>query len=132
MTPGARHLRALPLAGVVTGCWALLPPYSGPALNTETRVEVVDHVVPGVVLIVVSVAAIVLAPSRRSAEYLLVPGLVALLAGIWMTATHVPLVAQAARNEVSWPAAGYHTAPAVAVTVLGLVWVARNWSSPAQ
>ncbi len=93
--------------------------------------EVVDHVVPGVVLIMVSVAALALRRSRRPTDHLLVAGLVALLAGIWMTATHVPLVAQATRNEASWAAAAYHTAPAVAVTVLGLAWVAKSWSHPA-
>jgi len=42
---------ALPLAGLVIGAWSLLPPYSGPALDTETRVEIADHIVPGVLVL---------------------------------------------------------------------------------
>ena len=110
--------------------WAVLPPYSGPKLNTETRVEVVDHVVPSIILIAASL--IVLVVSRRKAEtaagFSLVAGFLVALAGLWMVATHVPLVAQANRGEVGWGATLYHFTPSLAVLVLGLVWVGAHWS----
>ncbi len=123
-----RH--TLPIVGVAFALWSLLPPYSGPALNTETRVEVADHVVPAVLLLVVSVAGLALTaqPLPRQATLLLAGGFLILLAGIWMTATHIPLVAQASRQEVTWEAALYHTAPGVAVVVFGVLWVVRHWS----
>lgn len=115
--------------------WALLPPYSGPELATEMRVEIADHVVPSILMIVLSVAA--LARSRGAAagstggSFMLIAGLGILLAGFWMVATHVPLVAQARRGEVTNGVAAYHTAPGVAVMLLGLVWAALHWNDAA-
>ena len=113
------------------GLWALLPPYTGPALNTETRVEVADHVLPALVMLGASAAAFLVsrrsAPRASAANVTLVSGFLVLLAGIWMTATHLPLVGQATRDEVTAAAAAYHTAPGVAVVVLGLVWIAVVW-----
>ena len=123
-----RLRRALPLLGMVVGLWALLPPYTGPHLNTEMRVEVADHVVPAVVLLLASAVAFL--ASRRPIgppSTGLVCGLLVVLSGIWMTTTHVPLVAQASRDEVTTGAAAYHTAPGLVVLALGLVWVALTW-----
>lgn len=119
--------RALPIAGLVIGLWAALPPYFGPELDTETRVEIVDHVVPSLFLMAASVVALVLARVRPAPAHLLVAGFVVALAGIWMVATHVPLVAQAARHEVPAGAAAYHTAPGLAVVALGLGWIVAYW-----
>lgn len=111
------------------GAWALLPPYSGPALNTEMRVEVADHLVPGIVVLVASLAAPVLTGRARTPQVMLFAGLAVLLAGLWMTATHVPLVAQALRDEA--PVAGtlYHVVPSVAVAFLGTMWAGRFWGA---
>lgn len=111
--------------------WAFLPPYSGPKLNTEMRVEVADHVVPSIVLLAVSLAVLALRRRRDAPPALpLVAGFLVTLAGLWMVATHVPLVGQAARGEVgvSWGGAIYHSAPSLAVLVLGLVWIGAYWS----
>ena len=135
-TSRATLRQALPWAGIVLGLWALVPPYAGPELaNLESRVEVADHVVPGIVMLAVSVA--VLARSRRAEDrsaFPLVAGMVVLLAGLWMTATHVPLVNQARRGEagVTYGAAVWHTAPGVVVMILGLVWAATYWSAAAD
>ncbi len=122
--------RFLPVAGLVMAAWALLPPYSGPALNTEMRVEVADHVIPALVMTTVSVAVIVLGRQRKEPlpTLSLVAGALVLLAGLWMVSTHVPLVAQATRGEVTWSATVYHAAPSLAVLALGLVWVVAHWS----
>lgn len=86
-------------------------------------------------MLVLSVAALVL--SRRSGEgakagtFMLLAGLGILLAGFWMVATHVPLVAQSRRGEVAGGTAAYHTAPGVAVALLGLAWAAVHWNDAA-
>ena len=126
---GVGGSRTLPLAGLVVGAWALLPPYTGPDLATETRVEVADHVVPGVVVIAVSGLALVLARSSRGATPMLVAGLAVALGGLWMTATHVPLVRQALQDQAPVPAVAYHTLPSLAVLCVGLLWAARQWSA---
>jgi Na+-transporting methylmalonyl-CoA/oxaloacetate decarboxylase beta subunit len=105
-----------------------LPPYTGPSLNTETRVEVADHVVPGVVLIVLSVILVLLERQRSFSPTLrLAAGFATLLCGIWMTSTHIPLVAQAMRDEVSAGATAYHAVPSLVVLALGLTWVGIHW-----
>ncbi len=120
--------QALPVAGLIVAVLALLPPYTGPQLATETRVEIADHVVPAFVVLAVSVAA--LARLRRPAPsaFPLLAGLSVLLAGFWMTATHIPLIVQATRDEVSAGAAAYHTVPGLAVAALGTVWAWVHWS----
>jgi hypothetical protein len=114
---------------VLVGLWAALPHYATPPINTKDSVEVIDHVVPGLVVLAVC-GAVLLLQGRPGAEGAgLVAGLVILLAGLWMLATHVPLVAQATRGEAPWPGTLYHAAAAVAVLVFGVVWIAAHWGS---
>lgn len=114
----------------------MLPHFSGPGLGTSDQLEIVDHVVPGAVVMAIA-AALVLATRRRRpmprppATLLFVAGLTVILAGLWMTTTHIPLMAQAARDEVTWRAAIYHSAPGVALLVLGVLWSVAYWSDPA-
>lgn len=117
-------------AGLLVGAWALLPPYTGPALNTAGRVEFADHVVPGVA--VVAISALALAVSRRTDpdRILFAAGLGVILAGFWMTATHLPLVLQATRAQAPWGATVYHSLPGLAVLALGLVWAVLCGSDP--
>lgn len=116
--------------GVIVGACAMLPPYVGPRLATAHRVEVADHLVPGLVILAVSV--IVLAASRRGpvpGTPMLLAGLLVVLAGLWMTSTHVPLVSQAARHEAPWGTTIYHSAMAVMVLAFGLVWTKASWAA---
>jgi chromate transport protein ChrA len=117
-------------AGLLAGAWALLPPYTGPALNTAARVEFADHVVPGVV--VVAVSALALAVARRTGvdRFMFAAGLGIVLAGFWMVATHLPLVLQATTGQAPWAATVYHSLPGVAVLVLGVVWAAIYRADP--
>lgn len=114
----------LPLTGLAVAAWAVLPPYAGPALVLDPTVEVVDHVLPAVVVLAVSAAALAFR-RRATAAPMFAAGLLVVLAGFWMTVTHVPLVAQAARDEVSWAAASWHSVPGLAVMALGAVWALR-------
>ncbi|MEX2660164.1 MAG: hypothetical protein WD232_10740 [Acidimicrobiales bacterium] len=117
----------LALVGVAVAAWASIPPYVGPALATDPVVEVVDHVVPAVVVLAVSLAALA-AGARARGTAMFGAGLVVALAGLWMVATHVPLLAQAARDEAPWVASLWHFVPGVAVVALGAVWALR-WST---
>ena len=127
-----RLRRALPVIGLAVAAWAVLPPYTGPEIGTSDRVEVADHVVPAVAMLALSLVAMVRARRPARGLFPLVAGLGVLLAGLWMTATHVPLVAQATRDEVSAGTAAYHTLPGLAVVAVGLVWVAAHWSDAAE
>ncbi len=119
----------LPFAGLLVALWASLPRYSGPRLNVAQSTEMVDHVFPAVVVLLASLAGI--AVSRRSegpGSVRFLGGLAVLLAGLWMMATHLPLVAQASRGDAPWPATIYHTSSALAVFGLGLLWASVTWS----
>ncbi len=124
--PGAAALAG---TGLVIGAWAMIPPLLG-MLNTALTVEVVDHQVPGV--LVLAAAVVVLLSRRPSQALLLGCGFAVLLAGTWMTVTHVPLVAQAVTGLAPWPGTVVHSGSAVVVLVLGVIWVWRyGWLRPA-
>lgn len=98
----------------------------GMELPVATSLEIVDHVVPGVVIIV---AAIVVATGRLPLFGTLIATLVAALAGLWMTATHVPLLLQARMMLVEWPTALTHSIPGILTFLLTLppaVWAWRR------
>ena len=102
--------------------WGVLAPFWGPELDVERRVEVVDHVVPGGVVLVAAVAALAL---RLRGTSQAVAGGAAALAGFWMTSTHVPLVASALDGRVTWAATAHHGLPGLAVAVAGGLWLRR-------
>jgi len=119
----------LPIAGVAVALWASLPQYSGPKLNVEAAKEVADHIIPAVVVLVASVVGIVVGRRAKGPGAVrFVAGMGVLLAGLWMMATHLPLVAEALRDEAPWPATIYHTSAALAVFGLGLLWATVTWS----
>ncbi len=121
--------RILPLAGLPVAFWASLPQWTGPKLNVAASTEVVDHIIPAVFVVLASVVAILVGHQPQGPGALrLMAGMVVVLAGLWMLATHLPLVAQATRDEAPWPATIYHTSSALAVFGLGLLWSAATWS----
>ena len=123
-----RRLAAVPMLaglGVLVGTWALLPRYGGPRLELGPRgdqLEFIDHVVPGAVVIGVSLLALLIGRRARTLGPLFGVGLVIVVAGLWMDATHLPLVLQATRNEAPWGATLYHSLPGLAVLLLGVGW----------
>ena len=130
--PAGRTVPVVPLLGVVVGLWGSLPRFVDSGLLTEDRVEVVDHVVPGAVVVIVSLVALVVAGrSPKPGPLLFVAGLVVVLAGLFMVATHVPLVMQATRDEAPWGGTLFHTSAALAVFGLGLLWASAYWSPTA-
>jgi hypothetical protein len=109
------------------GVWGVTAPYIGPPLGfhvpVEPRLEFIDHVVPGLVILGIAAVAIV---TRRVP---LAAALAGFLAGFWMFGTHVPLVALAARGRIDWASALWHSLPGGVLLALCLVAVARAWSS---
>jgi hypothetical protein len=115
--------------------WGVSPPWVGPWLESllepwlpwldlgvpgvPHRIEVGTHAVPAVIAGVVAVAGL-------AGRLPLVSALIAVLAGLWMTATHVPLVGQARDGLVPWDAALFHSLPAF--LVLGLSVAAAVWA----
>ncbi len=121
--------RILAVAGLPVALWATLPQWSGPKLNVPASTEVVDHIIPAVFVVLASVVAIMAGRRPRGPGAMrLMAGMVVLLAGLWMVSTHLPLLAQATRDEAPWSGTIYHTAAALAVFGLGLLWLAATWS----
>ncbi len=119
----------MPIVGVAVALWASLPQYSGPKLNVEPAKEVADHIIPAAVVLVAALVGIMVGRrSRGPGPVRFMAGLGVLLAGLWMMATHLPLVAEALRGEAPWPATIYHTSAALAVFGLGLLWATVTWS----
>ncbi len=127
--PGPDLARVLPLVGFGIALWASLPQWSGPKLNVEAAKEVADHIVPAAVVLVASLVGVW--ASRRPegpGAFRFMAGMGVLLAGLWMMATHIPLILEALNDEAPWPATIYHNSSAFAVFGLGLLWSTVTWS----
>lgn len=135
--------RWLPWMGLGVGAWALLPVFSGPPLNTDPTVEFVDHVIPAMVIVPLCLVALTLRsradrsrrarpddPKPRAGLFMI--GLGVLLAGLWMLATHFPLVLQAIDGEAPWAGTIYHTTSGLAVFGVGLLWSVAHWADTAE
>ncbi|MEN3316008.1 MAG: hypothetical protein V7605_2242 [Acidimicrobiaceae bacterium] len=115
--------------GLAVAACATLPVLVGPGLDTTRAVEVVDHLVPGLVVLAVSTAVLVATRSTPVAGvFVLGAAMVTVLAGLWMVATHIPLVAQAGRHEAPWGSTMFHSAAAVLVLAFGLAWAWASWA----
>ena len=127
--PGA----GLPLTALLVGLWAIVPPYLALFGQLDVKsdmVEFVDHAVPGfVVLVVALIGYLQLRKPDPSQLVLFVGGLVIILAGFWMFATHYGLITQNRQGLVPFGRMAWHTAPGIAVSVVGVVWTARFWST---
>lgn len=125
------------LSVALLGVLSMLPPYVGPSLGLEldvrSDIEVVDHVLPGAV--VALCAGLASLRSRRSVTAprnvlsLALPSC-AFLGGLWQTATHAPLVAEAGASQTPWGAVLLHSAAAPLITLLAL-WLTVEASAAA-
>ncbi len=119
----------VPVLGLLVGACATLPVMVGPRLEVAHKVEIADHLIPGVVVLAVSVTALMASRSASgSGTFLFAAGLILTLAGLWMALTHLPLVAQAVRHDAPWGATIYHSASAVLVLAFGLAWTKASWA----
>lgn len=111
----------------------MAPPYLGPALGLEldvpSRVEVVDHVIPGAVVVALSALALLATrDGSRAPDGLLVLAAVGgcLLAGVWETSSHVPLLAEAGERGSPWGAVLLHATAGPAIAGLSLWLILRE------
>ena len=130
-TPGApqserRGERLLPAAAGVLGAWGMAVPYLGPVLGLEldvpARVEFVDHVVPGLV-VVLSALGLLMRSGSPTAPGGIAPLIAAglcFLGGFWMTSTHVPLIFEAGDELAPWGSVLLHATVGPAVLVVAL------------
>jgi hypothetical protein len=130
--PGPDLARLMPLVGLGVAIWASLPQYSGPKLNVSASKEFADHIVPAILVLLASIVGILAGRRPQGPGALrLIAGMAVLLAGLWMMATHIPLVAQTMRggpDAAGWPATIYHFSSALAVFGLGLLWSTVTWA----
>lgn len=130
-TAGADSSRPLSAGLFVAGLWGMLAPYAGKAMGLVVAVrpivEVVDHVVPGLVVLPVALYAMF----RGRAPF--VGSLAAALAGFWMTATHVGLIAQGLEGIlVTLPTALWHSVPGIIVLTLAAVMAVAAYKQTAE
>lgn len=89
--PVPRSVRLLPALAV----WAATVPYLADAvglrLEVDAALEVADHVIPGLLVLAVAAYLILGRPPVGGAGWL-AGAAAAVLAGLWITTTHVPLV----------------------------------------
>jgi zinc transporter ZupT len=117
----------------VLGALSTMPPYLGPAIGLELGaiddiVEVVDHVVPGLLVFLAAGASYVLLRAGRVSKDslgLAIAVAVCMLAGVWETSSHVPLVLDGGRPESPWGAVILHSALGPVIAALSLWLVLR-------
>jgi hypothetical protein len=114
------------------GAWTIVVPYLGRAIglavNVASKVEIVDHVLPGTVVLVIGTYLAVNAYRETpGALNRAIGGGLCFLAGFWVLATHVPLVVDAARGTESWGPTLWHAITAVPVVLLSLWIVLKDW-----
>ena len=134
-------VRPLAILAILGGL-SVLPPYVGPPLGLELQgidstVEVVDHVIPGVIVFLAAGASFLLLRAgrvRKDSLALASALAVCMLAGVWETSSHVPLVLDGGRPEAPWGAVIFHSTlgPIVAALALWLVLRALAVEPPGE
>jgi hypothetical protein len=125
----------------ILGAVSILPPYIGPVLGLELQgiesiVEVVDHVIPGVIIFLAAgTCFLLLRAGRMREDSIVLAGALAvcLLAAVWQTSSHIPLILDGGRPEAPWGAVILHSTLGPIMTVLSLWLVFRALSvEPAE
>ncbi|MGI8427002.1 MAG: hypothetical protein ACR2FO_07170 [Actinomycetota bacterium] len=105
--------KVLSVALLMFGLWGLAAPYLSTALGfvipVPAKVEFVDHVVPGIIILGVALFSIF------TGRLPLVGSLMALLGGFWMTMTHLPALRDGFRHIIPIQAALIHSLPGLAI-----------------
>lgn len=105
---------------VILGAWAAVVPYIATLLGLDVdvagAVEVVDHVLPGIATIGLALAADRL---RGTARDLALGGCA--LCGFWITATHLPLLADGGDAARPWDAVLVHATAGLPLLIVALL-----------
>ena len=122
---------------VLLGLWSAVVPFLASALGLDlevsTSVEIVDHVLPG--LAVTACAAAALAESRlgfRHATALFTLPAICILAGLWITVSHAPLLVDAAEGTEPWGTSILHLASGPAVAIVAFALFADSYRQEAR
>jgi len=124
-TPSGGQTRRLQVVLAALGAWTIVVPYAARPLGLEvdvaSTIEVVDHVLPGVLVVLLGAWLARRSGGGPPAIGVLVASGVCALAGVWVLATHVPLLADAAAGREPWGAALWHSATAPVIIVLAFI-----------
>ena len=124
-TPAASRARRRALALGALAAWAIAVPWIARGLGLEldvpARLEVIDHVVPGAVVVVccAALAHPTAAGPQSSMPWLGIAG-IACLSGVWITATHATLLPEAIDGVSPWGAALLHLSAGPPIAILAL------------
>jgi hypothetical protein len=109
--------------------WAIAVPWLAAAVGLEldvaTRLEIADHVIPGLVMLA-GAALLAMRGGMPGSTVWLGAGAVAFLTGLWITATHVPLIPDALEGVAPWGAALLHLSAGPPILVLGVCMLLRS------
>src|SRR5436190_6325485 len=111
---------------VAIAAWTIAVPYVGRAIGlvvaVPARVEVVDHVIPGVVVLAAGLYLHRIARRHALAgeRFALLLAGVCFLAGFWVLVTHLPLIGDAATADQPWDAALWHSITGVPLAGVAL------------
>ena len=117
---------------VAIGAWTIVVPYLARVVHltvpVAARVEFVDHVIPGALTVV---AGLYLHRAARRGpltldRFALLASGVAFLSGFWVTATHMPLIGDAATSDQPWDAAIWHSIAGLPVLILAFWLLLRS------
>ncbi len=120
---------------ILLGAGTIGVPYLGPGLGVKLevarRLEVIDHVVPGLVVVASSGLMLMLLRRRRTGGFLSLAAVcLSCVGGSWITATHIPLLADAGRGRVPWGTALFHIAAGPLILALSLWLVVLELREP--
>lgn len=126
------------------GLWSLIVPSLAPTFGLfptipapKRNVDIVEHILPGFVVLATSVGLIVFVFGRhetkshvssRWVDFAYVAPGVLFLAGFWIVSTHLALVSQALKGQVPWSTTIVHSSAGPAVMALS-VWLRQRMKS---
>lgn len=110
---------------LVFGLWGTLAPYASTAagyhIPVPAKVEFVDHVVPGAVILAAALFAVF------SGKLPLLAALAATLGGFWMTMTHLLTLRDGFLGRISLQATLIHSLPGLAILIVAGAASARAY-----
>jgi hypothetical protein len=114
----------------ILGLLSILPPYLGPAVGLElgdidSSVEIVDHVIPGILIFLCAGGACLLLRAgriKKDSMVLASAAAVCLLASVWQLSSHAPLVLDGGKPESPWGAVILHSTLGPVMVLLSL-WI---------